>query len=443
MKRKSVLLAAAVAVLTFGAAMTAQASGWTMQDGSWVYEDVSGYPVYNEWRRGADNLWRYLDSYGHMAVNSWVDGIYYVDENGIMVSGAWRQLNVGPMGETDNIYWYYFQENGKAVANSWKKINGKWYHFDQDCVMETGWVDNDMYYCGDDGAALTGWNKLYPPNQTDDYWGWGDPYEGDGTYWYYFNSSGKKFVPADGATYTEKRIDGAYYCFDSTGAMQTGWVNYGGTATIEGYRFYGNDGKGVTGWLSWYPPEELASNYENEIDWFYFSKSSQPKVGSANLTTADFVKINNKSYLFNANGNPVYGLQIVQDSTNSAVRYTYYFDENSRAAVTGRRQIEEGDGSETTYYFASSGKGYTGVYGGSLYYMGKLQTAEESVRYEIIQVNDKPYLVNAAGRVTKSTSGVKDAEGNKYTTDTNGVVTKINDVASGVTGRAPEEPILW
>lgn len=443
MKKRCVLLMAVSAVMVLGAAMMSQAAGWTTENGSWVYEDSSGYLVYNEWRRGADNLWRYLDGYGRMAVNSWVDDVYYVDANGIMVSGGWQQLYESPYGETDEPHWFYFQDNGKAVSDAWKKINGKWYRFDTDCVMQTGWVDEDMYFCGDDGAAVTGWNRLYPPDDSD--WEWGPFDDDEGMRWYYFNSSGKKFVPTSGE-YMEKRIDGAYYCFDSTGAMQTGWVPYDSGEGISGYRFYNSDGKGVTGWYTAEPPEELADNYENEVEWFYFSKSGVPKVGGSTgeLTTSDFVKINNKSYLFNANGNPVYGLQRVKSAAGDDVYY-YYFDENDRTAVTGKKEIEEGDGSTSVYYFSSNGRGYTGVYSGSLYYNGKLQRAEDGLRYEVIHVDGKDYLVNESGRTTKSSAGVKDSEGYKYTTGTNGVLKTVNgeDVSNKVIGRAPEEPILW
>ncbi len=443
MKKKAFRIAASILVLSAGISMASYAAGWTMENGSWVYLDTYGDMVYNEWRRGADNQWRYLDSYGQMALNSWVDDEYYVDENGIMVSGGWKQLDTAPSGDTSDTHWYYFQESGKIVRDKWMKISGKWYHFDSEGIMETGWVDNNMYFCGDDGAALTGWQKLVPP-EDEDMW-MEDPFENaDGKIWYYFNTSGKKYVPTDGAAYTEKRIDGTYYCFDSTGAMQTGWVPYDSSvAGIGGYRFYGADGACITGWYTAEPPEELAGSYESEVDWFYFSKTGTPKVGPAagTASTSDFAKIGNKTYLFNQNGNPVYGLQRVRVSDGE---YTaYYFNPDDRTAAKGRIKIDESDGETSTYYFNSYGKGYTGIYSGSLYYMGKLQTAAEGLRYEVIQVNGNSYLVNESGRVTKSTSGVKDADGTKYTTDKNGVVVKINDVETSGTGRAPEEPAWW
>ena len=65
------------------------------------------------------------------------------------------------------------------------------------------------------------------------------------------------------------------------------------------------------------------------------------------------------------------------------------------------------------------------------------------MRYEPIQLDGKSYLVNESGRVTKSTSGVKDADGVKYVTDKSGVVVKINDEEVGTVGRPAIEPVWY
>ena len=65
-------------------AMAAQ--GWAQENSSWVYYDSNGNKVYIEWIKGADGQRSYLDGNGIMAVNSWVDGEYYVDSNCIMVT---------------------------------------------------------------------------------------------------------------------------------------------------------------------------------------------------------------------------------------------------------------------------------------------------------------------------------------------------------------------
>ena len=41
--------------------------------------------------------------------------------------------------------WYYFSTSGKMVSDGWSKIGGKYYYFDGDGAMQTGWVDDDTF----------------------------------------------------------------------------------------------------------------------------------------------------------------------------------------------------------------------------------------------------------------------------------------------------------
>ena len=454
MKKKSLLILAVSAVLTLGTGVfnSWAASGWQQYNGSWVYYDSNGYLITDEWRRGADDKWRYLDGSGSMAVNTWTSDGYYVDAQGIMVTDKWLKLSEGPNGMMDEDHWYYFSGSGKLVTDSWRKIDNKWYFFDGDGAMQTGWVDEDMYFCGEDGAAKTGWQKLYPPEEhyDDDRVSPGDEDE-DGKKWYYFSSNAKKYVPdlENGSEYGEKKINSAYYCFDSTGAMQTGWVYIGEGSKEDGSivdcRFYGSDGKVKTGWYSAEPPEFL-KGYEDEVEWFYFSKSGVPRAGKSGeeLSIDDLYKLNRKTYLFNELGNPVYGLQKVYTSGSE---YTaYYFGSKSVSTMqTGKQKIEEGDGTVSEFYFSETGRGFTGVKDGYLYYMGKRQKAESGSRYQVISIPSgsgfNNYLVNTSVKVTKSTSGVKDADGVKYVTNSGGIVTKIDDKEAGGHYNSPVEPV--
>lgn len=444
MRRRGLIILTLSAALTVGSGIVSlAAAGWATENGKWVYYDSNGSFVTNEWKKGADDQWRYLNDYGEMAISCWVDDTYYVDANGIMVSGRWLQLSYGNGGRAEGTNWYYFNDNGKAVISAWKKIDNRWYHFDADGAMETGWIEDNMYYMGAGGAAVIGWNKLYPPEGEEEN---SDPFDDDeGKKWYYFNSSGKKFVPTEANNgYGEKRIDGTYYCFNMNGAMQTGWVNIGGDDTIAGYRYYGKDGKAITGWYSEEAPRGL-SGASDDVDWYYFSSKGVPKCGPepGEATASDLTRINNKTYLFNSVGNPVYGLQKVYTNKDKTEATAYYFEENTRTARTGRTTIREEDGNTATYYFQTNGKGYTGVKDGTLYYMGKQQKADAGTRYQPISLPDgKTYLVNTSGKITKSTSGVKDADGIKYTTNSQGILMKVNDetVSEGY-GRPPEEPV--
>ena len=53
------------------------------------------------------------------------------------------------------------------------------------------------------------------------------------------------------------------------------------------------------------------------------------------------------------------------------------------------------------------------------------------------------YVVNTSGKISKNSAGVKDADGTKYSTNSSGVLTKIDGVSvSGSDyGREANEPI--
>lgn len=228
MKKKGFVVLAVAAVLTLGTAtMSAWAAeGWAQSGNTWSYYDSNGYKVTNVWKKGADNLWRYLNGNGEMAVNTWVDNTYYMDSNGILVTDKWMKFQESGSSEYK---WYYFGSSGKAIMDNWSKINNKWYYFDSNGEMQTGWVLDNMYYCGTDGVMRTGWQKLFPPDSDydPDRMSPGDE-DDDGKRWYYFSDSGKKYMPKEtSGDYGTYKIDGVAYCFDSDGALQSGWKNVG------------------------------------------------------------------------------------------------------------------------------------------------------------------------------------------------------------------------
>lgn len=459
MKKKGIAVFMLSAVLALGTAgITAfAAEGWLQSGTDWTYVDANGNRVTNEWKKGGDNLWRYINSQGVMAVNSWADEEYYVDANGIMVSDKWLKLPIKNPGwnEENLMVWYYFSSSGKAVTDGWAKIEGKYYYFDEEGVMQTGWVEDDTYYLGDDGSMRTGWMYLMDPDVEDD-----DefiPYRDDEDYhWYYFQSSGKKYTPNLGeGDYKLYKIDGVYYCFDENGAMQTGWVNMGDEAdgNFENYRFFQENGAVQTGWYSTTPPEEDDFNLDlgEDVEWYYFSSQGVPEVGNPieEASTDDLVRINGITYLFNEKGNPVYGLRKLQIG-DSGEEACYYFgpDKATSSVIKGKCTVEEGDGTDSSFYFSESGnkagRGYTGVKENYLFYMGKLQKAESGTKYEAIEVDDEIYLVNTSGKVVKS-STVKDADKTKYKTNSSGKIIQVDDVDNDGSGlaRQPIEPVYW
>ena len=453
MKRKICAVLTLTAVLSAGAAVSAwAAAGWVQNNGQWQYQDRDGYIVRNEWQKGADGKYRYLDSSGYIAVSTWIDDEYYVGSDGIMVTDSWLREDCS--SETDSgIAWYYFDSRGQAVKEGWKKIDDVWYYFDDVGVMQTGWVDENRYYTNENGQMLTGWQLLDPPEDVsydeddeEEY----DPFtqaDNDGKYWYYFKSNGRKVTPDEdsGNEYGTVRIDGDYYCMNSDGALQYGWKNVEGGSSITSYKYFKSDGKMVTGWYSLAAPRGIDDS-SDEIHWYYFNSKGVPKADEDGIPTKDdLLTINGKTYLFNNVGNPVYGLRKVylgksEDESN----YTsYYFgeDDNDCWAHSGKIKVEEDSGEENTYYFTSAGRGFTGIKDNYLYYVGKLQVAQND-KYELINVPGKDYavMVNSSGKVMKSTT-VKNSDGMKYKTNSSGQVIEIDgEEVSGVTGIDPEEP---
>lgn len=254
----------------------------------------------------------------------------------------------------------------------------------------------------------------------------------------------------NGSDYQEKKINGAYYCFDANGQMQTGWCNVKGDSSIESYKYYNENGQAVVNtWLSLEAPEEF--DEYGEVEWYYFTSNGTPKVGppEGEATAKDLTRIKGLTFLFNEKGNPIYGLHKVA-ANNDPDNYTAYFfgtDKMRCAMLTGKQTVEEGDGFESEYFFLDSGKGYTGVRDGKLYYMGKLQVADSGIKYMPITLTTggttKNYLVNSTGRTVKNTT-VRDAEGIKYKTGSNGIILKVNDEdVAGETFNSPVEPTWW
>ena len=453
MKRKICAVLTLTAVLSAGAAVSAwAAAGWVQNNGQWQYQDRDGYIVRNEWQKGADGKYRYLDSSGYIAVSTWIDDEYYVGSDGIMVTDSWLREDCS--SETDSgIAWYYFDSRGQAVKEGWKKIDDVWYYFDDVGVMQTGWVDENQYYTNENGQMLTGWQLLDPPEDVsydeddeEEY----DPFtqaDNDGKYWYYFKSNGRKVTPDEdsGNEYGTVRIDGDYYCMNSDGAMQYGWKNVEGGSSITSYKYFKSDGKMVTGWYSLAAPRGIDDS-SDDTHWYYFNSKGVPKADEDGIPTKDeLLTINGKTYLFNNVGNPVYGLRKVYlgESEDESNYTSYYFgeDDNDCWAHSGKIKVEEDSGEENTYYFTSAGRGFTGIKDNYLYYVGKLQVAQND-KYELINVPGKDYavMVNSSGKVMKSTT-VKNSDDIKYKTNSSGQVIEIDgEEVSGVTGIDPEEP---
>jgi len=389
-----------------------------------------------EWKQsGADYYYYNGDT---VVTNQLIDDEYYVDSTGKMVRNQWLQMT-----DTDGTHYHYFGNDGKMVKDKWLTIGDKTYRFDGNGRMQTGWIEDNMYFCHyDDGHMLTGWQRLEDPTELQNTSSGPNVGDDANIHWYYFSNSGKKYY-AENSDYVEKRIDGKRYCFNNNGMLQTGWVKVTDADGIGGYKYYDQDGTDHVGWYSLNPPDEIAGNYPYEVMWFYFNTNGTPQYDADSIpTVGDIKRINNKRYYFNLWGTPVWGLKKLYTTTTGTDYETYFFGTQDQCnAQKGRYQITEGDAVKSSFYFTDSGTGFTGVNGGTLYYKGKMHKASSSEKYACIKVNDKNYLVNTSGKIQKNKTQ-KDGDGVKWETDGAGIVWLQDDVIFTGSGRTPEGPVF-
>lgn len=100
----------------------------------------------------------------------------------------------------------FYNVSGQQVKSSLVNIGGKWYYFNSNGVMVTGWenISGKWYYFLDNGSKATGW-LMYKNN------------------WYYLGKDGIM------KTLQWINIDGKWYYFNEKGIMEKDTV-------IDGYK---------------------------------------------------------------------------------------------------------------------------------------------------------------------------------------------------------------
>ena len=168
----------------------------------------------------------------------------YINNN--VQFGNWQQ---------NGSQWKFVYYNGKYAVNCWEKIDGFWYHFDGNGIMQTGWLNlsGTWYYLNPNGAMQTGWLKL-------------------NNVWYYLNASGAMQV-------SWLNLGGTWYYLNGGGVMQTGWLNLNGT-----WYYLNPNGAMQTGWLKldgiWYYFNTSGARISNCWYWignqcYYFDKDGK------------------------------------------------------------------------------------------------------------------------------------------------------------------------
>ena len=139
------------------------------------------------------------DGKADMFTNASVDLVLEKTDSYNVVKDQWVQEEAG---------WKYYASN-KAVSG-WKQVDGKWFFFNAEGVMQKWWVKdgNTWYYLNGNGEMQTGWLQ-------------------DGDKWYYLEASGAMKASQ---WFT---VGGKWYYVDGSGALA---VN----TTVGGYTVNGN-----------------------------------------------------------------------------------------------------------------------------------------------------------------------------------------------------------
>ena len=382
---KLVAVLSAAALFAIGASMTsfAATAHWEQEGEDWVYLDKDGDKVTDTWKKSGSN-WFYLDSDGYMAKDTIIisgsnDDKYYVDANGAKVTNTWVSVDNADDNECVDqedvsTIWYFFGSDGKAKkADSGKKVFTSIPHgenmdkkstfaFDEDGHMLTGWQDVTLssgaeyrYYFGEEneGWAYLGWQYLEKPeyDNFDDV----NPFEDEA--WFWFGTNGRA------AQDTTKYINGQYYTFSASGAMNDEWLK--GTPGVSdttattapgtnAHAFY-TDGIGHrrTGWLYTWAPTDDDNEYEQY--WYYLSNKGEAFNDDAKDTVVRTWDKTKGEYAVSkdysgATATSVFGDDMFSDGTvaeNVAAKViknnTFLFDDKGRM-VTGLVEITGGTG---------------------------------------------------------------------------------------------------
>lgn len=115
---------------------------WYTSGGKKYYLHDNSAAYQNEWLK-ADGKWYYFQSDSTMATNTWIDN-YYVDASGVWIPN--KEKPTDKWITSGNRKWYRHAD-GSYTKNDWEVIDGKYYRFDKDGWMVTGWKKiNDIWY---------------------------------------------------------------------------------------------------------------------------------------------------------------------------------------------------------------------------------------------------------------------------------------------------------
>lgn len=126
--------------------------------------------------------------------------------------------------------WWYQHADGSYTSNGWEQIDGKWYKFDQNGWMQSGWQT-----WGTDSSGQVAWYYMGDPNDGSmkaSTW-----VKGKNGEYYFVDHSG--VMARDG--YVKSVNSGVYYWVNGQGVWEPQWNTY--NPNLNKYKLYYNSGK--------------------------------------------------------------------------------------------------------------------------------------------------------------------------------------------------------
>lgn len=267
---------------------------------------------------------------------------------------------------------YYFNPVTGAMLKGQQNINNKWYNF------------------GTDGARLVGLQKIPSQNKTVYYNNYGQMQYG----WQWVNNATRYFDKVTGAMqYGQQNIDGHWYLFDNTGAMQRGFQYIANQNKLvyynnDGWMLYGNQnlsGKNVT--LDKVTGEVRNLKGQQNLDgsWYLFNNSGKVLTGFQNI------KDQNKTVYYSPQ---TAKMQYGQQNINGK---WYLFDKVTGAMQTGFQDITP-YGQKKIVYYNNQGQmqyGWQNINNNKYYF----DTVDGAMYTGAHTINQVEYSFDAQGRL--------------------------------------------
>lgn len=382
-----------------GFCQAAPQNGWVKESsrGNGWYYYVNGNKVYNTWAKSG-NDWYYLGESGEMATNCFINNDdrytieapddntaewYYVGSDGKMATG-WVEVQYRQNSPADarDKQWYYFGNSGVMYSSAWIQGVASWYYvledgtmitdaigpklrndgdyryeqenmfnyiFDKNGALVTGWCQDkdtqNWYYCGTDGVIY------------ENRWGY------IGNRWYYLGNEGVMYNNETGTHYGKygiAEVDGEEFCFSTSGAIMTGWVDVDDDRRSEKWHYFGTNGAHVV-------------NRWSRVNgkWYYLGNTGEmvtgflKRTGSGNVYTYEAIAAPETAasgvayyYLNTKDGAMTTGALTLYAADGRTVDREYYFNEDGEMITEEVRYITRG-GARTYCYYGSDGKRVT------------------------------------------------------------------------------------